>query len=296
MALAITLEALRVLDAIDRKGSFGAAALALHKVPSALSYTIQKLETDLNISIFDRSKQRAQLTNAGRLLLEQGRELLKAASALEDAVQQLEAGWEMQLRIAKDSILPLTPLLEVVQAFALLDKRVTIDIQDEVLGGTWESLISDRCDLALGAAGELAKGVYDYQQIGEAEFIFAVAKDHPLRQHQGPVDSAAIRAFPTIVTADSSLNMPSRSVGILESRQTIRVANTQAKIAAQCMGLGVGFLATHLIQNELKNGQLVALDCSIPRARVPLYMAWKKGNNGKALAWFINACSHKRWL
>ena len=66
---AITLEALRVLDAIDQKGSFGAAAEALFKVPSALSYTVQKLESDIGVNLFDRSKQRAQLTAAGRLLL-----------------------------------------------------------------------------------------------------------------------------------------------------------------------------------------------------------------------------------
>jgi DNA-binding transcriptional LysR family regulator len=114
---AITLDALRVLDSIDRKGSFGAAAEALFKVPSALTYTVQKLESDLEISIFDRSKQRAQLTAAGRLLLEQGRQLLHAANAIEEAVQQLESGWETQLRIAKDTVLPLTPLLQQLNAF-----------------------------------------------------------------------------------------------------------------------------------------------------------------------------------
>ena len=41
---ALTLEAIRVLDAIDRRGSFAAAADELGKVPSALSYTVQKLE------------------------------------------------------------------------------------------------------------------------------------------------------------------------------------------------------------------------------------------------------------
>ena len=54
MAYAITLDALRVLDTIDRKGSFGAAADALFRVPSALSYTVNKLESDLGINIFDR--------------------------------------------------------------------------------------------------------------------------------------------------------------------------------------------------------------------------------------------------
>jgi len=293
---AITLDALRVLDAIDRKGSFGAAAEALFKVPSALSYTVQKLESDLNINLFDRSKQRAQLTAAGRLLLEQGRQLLQAASALEEAVQQLESGWETQLRIAKDTVLPLAPLLQQLRAFNLLDKRVAITIGEEVLGGTWDALIAERCDLALGASGDLPKGIFEYRLMGEVEFVFAVAREHPLCLHQGPVDAAAIAAFPTIVVADSSLSSPARSSGLLESRQIIRVANASAKIQAQALGVGVGFLAAHMIQAELDSGELVVLDCSVPRPNIPLYLAWRKGNKGKALAWFVEACLAANWF
>jgi DNA-binding transcriptional LysR family regulator len=293
---AITLEALRVLDAIDRKGSFGAAAEALFKVPSALSYTVQKLESDLSINLFDRSKQRAQLTAAGRLLLEQGRQLLQAASAIEEAVQQLESGWETRLRIAKDTVLPLAPLLQQVNAFNLLDKRVAITISEEVLGGTWDALIAERCDLALGASGDLPKGIFEYQLMGEVEFVFAVAREHPLCLHKGPVDAAAIQAFPTIVVADSSLSSPARSSGLLESRQIIRVAHALAKIQAQMMGAGVGFLPAHLIQKELSSGDLIALDCSVPRPNIPLYLAWRKGNKGKALAWFVEACLAANWF
>ncbi|HSX84390.1 MAG TPA: LysR family transcriptional regulator [Cellvibrio sp.] len=293
---AITLEALRVLDAIDRKGSFGAAAEALFKVPSALSYTVQKLESDLSINLFDRSKQRAQLTAAGRLLLEQGRQLLQAASAIEEAVQQLESGWETRLRIAKDTVLPLAPLLQQVNAFNLLDKRVAITISEEVLGGTWDALIAERCDLALGASGDLPKGIFEYQLMGEVEFVFAVAREHPLCLHKGPVDAAAIQAFPTIVVADSSLSSPARSSGLLESRQIIRVAHALAKIQAQMMGVGVGFLPAHLIQKELSSGDLIALDCSVPRPNIPLYLAWRKGNKGKALAWFVEACLAANWF
>lgn len=292
----ITLDALRVLDAIDRKGSFGAAADALFKVPSALSYTIQKLESDLGISIFDRSRQRAQLTTAGKLLLEQGRQLLQAANAIEETMQQLESGWETQLRIAKDTILPLAPLLTQINAFNQLDKRVAITIGEEVLGGTWDALVAERCDLALGASGDLPKGILEYRLMGEIEFVFAVASEHPLRLHKGPVDAAAIQAFPTIVAADSSLTSPGRSSGLLESRQTIRVANATAKIQAQMMGVGVGFLARHLIKNELANGDLIALECLVPRPNIPVYMAWRKENKGKALAWFIDACIKASWF
>lgn len=293
---AITLDALRVLDAIDQKGSFGAAADALFKVPSALSYTIQKLESDLGINLFDRSKQRAQLTAAGRLLLEQGRQLLQAARAIEDAVQQLESGWETQLRIAKDTILPLAPLLQQINAFNLLDKRVEITIAEEVLGGTWDALVAERCDLALGASGDIPKGVLEYHLMGEVEFVFAVAREHPLCLHRGPVDAAAIQAFPTIVAADSSLTAQGRSSGLLESRQTIRVANASAKIQAQIMGVGVGFLPRHLVKDELQNGDLIALDCAVPRPNVPVYMAWRKGCEGKALAWFVEQNVQTNWF
>ena len=296
MYSSITLEALRVLDAIDRKGSFGAAAEALFKVPSALSYTVQKLESDLGVNLFDRSRQRAQLTAAGRLMLEQGRPLLLAASKLEDAVKQVESGWETQLRIAKDTVLANHPLFAVVSAFTQLDKQVEISITEEVLGGAWDALVADRCDLTLGASGDLPKGVYEYHFMGEVQRVFAVAPEHPLTLHKGPVDAAAIRAFSTIVAADSSTSAPARSSGLLEGRQTIRVANMAAKIEAQKSGVGVGFLPLHLISRELAAGELVRLTCTITPPSGPLFMAWRKENSGKALAWFVAACKEIDWF
>jgi DNA-binding transcriptional LysR family regulator len=51
----LSLEALQVLDAIDRKGSFAAAAHELHRVPSAITYSVRQLEDGLGIEIFDRA-------------------------------------------------------------------------------------------------------------------------------------------------------------------------------------------------------------------------------------------------
>lgn len=296
MRHAISLDALRILDAIERKGSFGAAAEAIHKVPSALSYTVAKLEADLAVSIYDRSGQRAVLTPAGRLLLDEGRHLLAAAERLEALIQQLISGWEPSLRIARDTILPMAPLLGVLGQFNQLDKQVEISLSDEVLGGSWDALVAERCDLILGAGGELPRGHFEYRTIGEVEFVFAVAAGHPLTLSTAPVDQAAIRDLPTIVVADSSRSLPGRSSGILDGRHTIRVASMQAKLDAQVLGLGVGFLPKHLAEPALLSGSLVALPCSIPRPNMPAYMAWRKDNKGLALQWFVEACSAVRWF
>jgi DNA-binding transcriptional LysR family regulator len=94
----ITLEALEVLDAIERKGSFAGAANALYRVPSAISYSVQKLEDDLGVKLFRREGRRSLLTPAGSLLLEQGRELLIAAENLAESTRQVDSGWESTLR------------------------------------------------------------------------------------------------------------------------------------------------------------------------------------------------------
>ncbi len=103
----LALDSLVVLDAIERHGSFAAAAEVLHRVPSAVTYAVQKLEEDLGVAIFDRSGHRAQLTEAGRELLREGRRLLVAAGELEARVKRVATGYEVELRIAVDDLVPM---------------------------------------------------------------------------------------------------------------------------------------------------------------------------------------------
>ncbi|SUP49692.1 transcriptional regulator, LysR family [Vibrio metschnikovii] len=102
----ITLEALHILDAIDRRGSFAAAANELNRAPSSLSYQIQKLEQDLDMMIFDRSGHKASFTDAGRLILERGRTILSAAEKLVNDATLLANGWELDITLAFDGIIP----------------------------------------------------------------------------------------------------------------------------------------------------------------------------------------------
>ncbi|MDU0355032.1 LysR family transcriptional regulator [Paraglaciecola aquimarina] len=286
MRNAITLDAIRVLDAIQQKGSFAAAADALFKVPSALTYTIQKLETELGVALFDRSAKRAVLTPAGKLVLEEGRTLLNATHRLEEKVRQFESGWETSLTIAKDTVIPEQQFFTIISKFCQLNKQVEINIIEEALGGGWDALHTKRADIAIGLTGELPKGQFDVQLMGSIEFVFAVAKDHPLADIVDVIDGHHIKQYPSIVVADSSRTLPSRSSGIFDSKQTIRVNNMQSKIQAQVQGVGVGFLPLHLIHKQLEDGTLLSKACAIPRPPIPVYFATIKGQQGKALKWF----------
>ena len=113
----ISLDALQVLDAIARRGSFAAAAAELHRVPSAITYTVQKLEQDLALPLFDRSRHRASLTAAGYELLTEGRLLLRAAGDLEERIKQVARGWETELRIAVDTVIGAEKMFPLIKRF-----------------------------------------------------------------------------------------------------------------------------------------------------------------------------------
>ncbi|EDT3313856.1 LysR family transcriptional regulator, partial [Salmonella enterica subsp. enterica serovar Worthington] len=86
------LDVLIILDALEKEGSFAAASAKLFKTPSALSYTVHKLENDLNIQLLDRSGHRARFTRTGKMLLEKGREVLHTVRELEKQAIKLHEG------------------------------------------------------------------------------------------------------------------------------------------------------------------------------------------------------------
>ena len=248
----ISLDALAVLDAIDRRGSFAAAAVELDRVPSAVTYIVRRLEDDLDVLVFDRRGHRAQLTPAGRELLDAGRLLLRDAGEIEHRVKRVATGWEAELRIAVDNAVPLAVLWPLVAAFYANCRDVhaahtRLRITTEVFGGTWDALADGRADLAIGASGDPPPGGgYRTRAIAESAPVFAVAPDHPLAAHPEPIPSAAILRHRAVVAADSSRRLPPRTVGLIAGQDTLTVPDLAAKTAAQVAGLGCGFLPAHL--------------------------------------------------
>jgi DNA-binding transcriptional LysR family regulator len=176
--LRLTLDALEVLDAIARRGSFAAAAKELHRTTSTLSYTVKKLEDDLGVSAFDRSGHRAVLTEAGRLLLEQGRTVLDAARAMERRLRTIGAGWEAELAIAVNDVVPIEPVLRVVGEFYAAGHPTRIRLLSEVLGGVWEALLAQRADVAITEIESAGAPEIVHRSLGSVAFVFAVAPGH----------------------------------------------------------------------------------------------------------------------
>ena len=299
--MVLTLEALEVLEAIDRRGSFAAAAIELDRVPSAITYTVRRLEEALDVLLFDRAGRRARFTPAGRELLERGRELLADAAAVEQRVQRVATGWESELRVAIDSIVPLARVWPLVARFyADCQERdhahTRLRISQEVLGGAWDALAEGRVDLVLGASGDPPPGGgYRTRLMAEVPMVFVVAPRHALAKAAEPLAESSILPHRAVVAADSSRRLPPRTVGLLTGQDTLTVADLPAKLAAQVAGLGCGAIPWYLAADEVAAGRLVvkALETARPPSRAQA--AWRESRPGKALAWWIDAIGRTDW-
>ncbi|WP_334107436.1 LysR substrate-binding domain-containing protein [Methylobacillus sp.] len=289
MSIKLSIEALEVLDAIDREGSFSAAAESLYRVPSAITYTIRKLEDELGISLFDRSGHKARLTEAGNELLREGRHLLKAAGELECRVRRVATGIETDISIAVSDILRLEPLYDILERFYAQSFGTRVRLLREVYGGSWDALMSNRADISIGAPGEGPPGGgYTTSLLGSVEFVFAVSPAHPLAMMPEPLSNSDIQQYRSISAADSSRSLPARTSGILDGQDVLSVPDIPSKTLAQIKGLGVGYLPRTLAEHHAAHGELVILQVAEPKPSLVTCIAWRS-QGGKAQQWLLHA-------
>ncbi|AIY40337.1 LysR-family transcriptional regulator [Collimonas arenae] len=288
----LTLEALQILDTIDRKGSFAAAAIELDRVPSALTYSVRKLEEDLDVLLFDRRGHRAKLTVAGLELLTEGRHLLLAAQELERRVKRAATGWEVELRIVLDSIIPFDSLLPLIEAFDRENAGTRLRISHEALSGVWEALLFDRADLAIGAPHSgpdsiRMSGGFQTRQLGMIDWVFAVAPDHPLANAPEPLTASLVQQYRAVAVGDTGRTLPSINSGLLNGQDILTVPSITAKLEAQLSGLGCGHLPRWMAAPYFASGALIEKQTTEAKPSDKTQIAWRTPVVGKSLKWFI---------
>ncbi|MCY1193797.1 HTH-type transcriptional regulator HdfR [compost metagenome] len=217
-----TLEQLRQFAAAAEAGSFSAAARRLGRAQSAVSTAVGLLEADLGVELFDRARRNATLTPAGEVMLQEARELLRQAGALEQRALSFAGGREARLSIALDEALPYLVLDAMVKELA--ERCPALELTQ--LNGTATEVADYVEQGRASVAFHFDRGdpgpAYAHRYLGDVAQGIFVAPGHPLaalpevgrndlaRHRQllmqmDGVDQAVLS--PTVWRADSSYNI-----------------------------------------------------------------------------------------
>ena len=283
---ALTLEALRVMDAIDRRGSFAAAADELGRVPSALSYTMQKLEEELDVVLFDHSGHRTKFTNVGRMLLERGRVLLEAADKLTTDAEALARGWETHLTIVTEALVPTERLFPLVGKLA--EKANTqISLVTEVLAGAWERLEQGRADIVIAPDMHFrASTEINTRKLYSMMSVYVASPDHPIHNEPEPLSEVTRVKYRGIAVADTARERPVLTVQLLDKQQRLTVSSMHDKRLALLAGMGVATMPYPLIEKDIAEGRLRVVSAEYTH-EVDIIMAWRRDSMGEAKAWCL---------
>lgn len=250
----ISLDQWRALLAVVDEGGYAAAAEALGKSQSAISYAIQKLETGLALRVFSIDGRRAVLTPAGEALYRRARTLVAEAEDLERLAGRLQQRFETEIHVAMEAIFPTWLMLDCLAELAHSFPDTRVQLYETVLTGTEEALLGRQVDIAV--AGRIPVGFIG-DSLMRARFLPVASPDHALHQMERALTYDDLRRHRQLVIRDSG----SRRIdaGWLGADQRWTVTNFATSIRAACQGMGYAWYPEDKVSAELASGELKVL-------------------------------------
>ena len=250
----ISLDQWNVLVSVVESGGYAKAAERIHKSQSTLTYAIKKLESLLELKVFELKGRKAVLTPTGELLYRRAKTILGDTSRLEQAAGELAKGWEPEIRIAVDILFPTWLLLQCFGEFCAEHPDTHLELYETVLGGTDEALAARRVVFAIGTsvpqgfAGDILMPV---------RTVCMAAPSHPLHRLGRELTLEDLRRHRHIVIRDSG-EQRVRSAGWLNELR-LTLSNKATAIHAVATGMGYAWYPEDSVRGELERGALKPL-------------------------------------
>jgi DNA-binding transcriptional LysR family regulator len=176
------LRQLEYFVAVAEDMSFTRAAQRVHVVQSALSTSIKKLEDELAVALFDRSRQQIRLTPAGEELREHARRLLRGARLAKDSLSDYRGHLTGTVEFGSLVTFGVLDVPKVLGDFHHAHPFVRLRLRLSQVGSSayMTSVADGSLDLALVSAPNRFPPGVDMHLLAEEPMVFACRPDHPL--------------------------------------------------------------------------------------------------------------------
>lgn len=256
----MTHDQLLVLHTIVTEGTFRGAAERLHKSQSAISHTLKKLENEIGLILLSREEYRPTLTAAGDVFYRQATRVLHQMQQLDSTAKNLSASQEAEVFLAVSATHPIKPLLEIIGETGLSYPTTHIRLSTESMGGAIERLLRDGADIIIATMDGVPA---DQVEAIPYSTVTIIPVAHPefepaCTNHMKTINE--MQSYIQVVVAGSSSSAFSQSRDLLPGGLRWTVSDFSSKKEILLAKIGWGGMPEHLITEEFKRGDLVALN------------------------------------
>jgi DNA-binding transcriptional LysR family regulator len=179
----MTLEQLRIFAAVAEREHVTRAAKALNLTQSAVSAAIAALEERHSVALFNRVGRRIELTEAGRLFLDEARAVLARAQAAELALSEIAGVERGVLTIYASQTIASYWLPARLASFHLMHPRITINLIDRNTSEVARAVHDGSADLGF-VEGHVEADDLVQQVVARDRLTLVVAPTHPWAERQ----------------------------------------------------------------------------------------------------------------
>ncbi len=176
----MTINQITYFIATVENNTFMEAADALNLSQSSLSKSLMRLEEELEVKLFDRSKRTATLTVEGQVFYKGAQKILasyqETISELSEAASMLHG----TIRLVTLPILAAYELTGILRNFKTQNKGIELIIDELEDNRIINALDEGTCDLAITRVESIQSDRYNYYPIATDELALVTSLTHPL--------------------------------------------------------------------------------------------------------------------
>lgn len=281
--LPLDLNDLYLFYEVVEAGGFSAAARRLGLPKSRIFRRIDKLESELQTRLLQRTSRQFSLTGAGRVLHIHCAAMLQEAQAGARAVRNMQAEPSGLIRLSVPVALAEIVLAQLLPDFLQRYPLIQIDIE---VDSREANLREDAIDVAIRGLGfELESSSLIQVPLCQIRWQF-LASPALLSQYAPLTAFEQLQALPILFLAPEykaiytvSMVKKNGQQDAFQTKPRFRSDNVTLLKQAALAGLGVVGMPTYLCQQELANGQLVCVlpDCYPKSGKLVMLYPSKKG-------------------
>lgn len=273
----VTLDQLRTFLAVVDEGSFSAAGRKLGRAQSVVSQTLANLEAQLGFRLFDRSARYPRLTDEGRNLLPEARQVADSIDGFKARAHSMREGLEPELAVAVDVMYPMETLTRAAAYSRETFPHTPLRLYVEALGGVVKPVLERSCSIGIIGSLPVVPDELHSEPLMDIPFVTVVSPTHELAALGGVIPASIVAKQVQLVLTDRTDLSAGRNYGVM-SPLIWRLADLGAKHAFLKAGLGWGHMPLHMVQADIERGALLTINVEGgPRdARMPLRVIYRK--------------------
>lgn len=284
----VELRHLRYFVAVAQARNFSRAAEALHVAQPPLSRQIQQLEAELGVALLDRRRP-LQLTDAGRFLHEQARQVLERVQEMRSMTRRLGRREALLFGVGFVPSVLYSDLPEVIRRFREAHEDVEVVLSEMTTLEQMTALKEARIDIGFGRL-RFDDPAVQREVLQEERLVAVFPIGHPLQQRSPPLSLPDLAPEPLILYpkaprpsyADQVLSCY-RDHG-LQPRIAYEVREMQTALSLVAAGVGVCIVPSAV--RRMKRDGLVYAELLGDSVSSPIIMSWRVGDQSHLLTRF----------